>query len=262
MRRTPGRLFLPLDVEFMDDDKVVDAGEKAGWMYVAMCLRSKRLMSDGFLTVGQVSRLHVTAQAPRLAALLRVGLIEEVDGGYLVCAFSKRNPLAAAINEKAERKAAGAALGNHNRWHVARGITDSLCDHCTDTGASRTTDTGAIGTESVSESTETEAETETVASDSQQRPTPKHKIPEDWQPSSEDLTWASSEAPLVNAERETENFRDYWLDKGERRPGWSRTWKRWMRRAQENAESRPPQLRAVGQRFDWQALGRQGVWDQ
>lgn len=75
-------------------------------------------------------------------------------------------------------------------------------------------------------------------------PSAKHTIPEDWHPTAEDQVWAAAECPSVNVSRETASFVDYFLDKGEKRPGWTRSWKRWMREAQERAEKRAP-LRAV-----------------
>lgn len=84
-------------------------------------------------------------------------------------------------------------------------------------------------------------------------PPAKHTIPDDWRPAADDLVWASTECPLVNADRETASFIDYFLDKHEKRPGWTRSWKRWMREAQERAEKRAP-LRAVPD-------DRLGSWD-
>jgi hypothetical protein len=81
---------------------------------------------------------------------------------------------------------------------------------------------------------------------------PKHPIPENWRPTAEDEAWAKAECPLVNVGRETASFVDFFLDKGEKRPGWTRSWKRWMREAQERTEKRRP-LRAVGHdpQYDW-----------
>lgn len=87
----------------------------------------------------------------------------------------------------------------------------------------------------------------------------KHTIPADWQPTAEDRAWATAECPLVNLERETGSFVDFFLDKGEKRPGWSRSWKRWMREAQSKAETRPG-LRSVPT-DDRRAMGYLGAWD-
>ncbi len=50
------------------------------------------------------------------------------------------------------------------------------------------------------------------------------------------VTWARKEAPHVDGKRETERFVDYWLakpGKDGRKLDWDRTWKNWMRTAED-----------------------------
>lgn len=54
MARAASRIYVPLDVNFFDDDKVMQAGEAAGWLYLRMCTRAKLLDSDGVMTERQV----------------------------------------------------------------------------------------------------------------------------------------------------------------------------------------------------------------
>ena len=85
--------------------------------------------------------------------------------------------------------------------------------------------------------------------------TRKRALPADWQPTEDDLAFAALECPLVNVERETANFRDYFHEKRVRRENWSLSWRPWMRKAQGDAEKRAP-LRALpgrGSQYDWQA---------
>lgn len=69
------------------------------------------------------------------------------------------------------------------------------------------------------------------------------RIPEDFASTltAEQVMWARSECPDVDGRMETENFVDYWISK----PGkdgvmldWGRTWKRWMRTAQQRLNQR------------------------
>lgn len=57
-----------------------------------------------------------------------------------------------------------------------------------------------------------------------------YRIPEDWQPDEQCLAYAKqqglSDARIAKA---VEDFRDHWIDKREKRPGWERSWKRWVR---------------------------------
>jgi hypothetical protein len=77
MPRRRGGLWLPLDVNFMEDDRIVAVGERAAWLYLAMCLASKRLGTDGMLTARQVDRLHVPNWRARLVLLVRVELVAD-----------------------------------------------------------------------------------------------------------------------------------------------------------------------------------------
>ena len=82
--------------------------------------------------------------------------------------------------------------------------------------------------------------TETVV----RRPDPRGtRLPEDWQPSRDLLNWARREFACVNLEDQTERFRDYWLSRagaGARHTSWDRTWKNWMRRADDQARQARP----------------------
>lgn len=107
MPRRKGGLYLPLDVNFFDDPRIVRAGEKAAVLYLAMCLAAKRLGSDGRLEPLQVDRLHVPGWKPRLAVLLREELVLDLDdGAYTIAAWLQHNDPAHVV---AERRAADAA---------------------------------------------------------------------------------------------------------------------------------------------------------
>lgn len=82
------------------------------------------------------------------------------------------------------------------------------------------------------------------------------RLPEDWQPDSDDFDWAVREAYVrdINYQLEVEKFRDYWLSQ----PGqkgvkldWHRTWRNWIR----NAVTWKKERDARSQR------DRSGFWD-
>ena len=82
------------------------------------------------------------------------------------------------------------------------------------------------------------------------------RLPPDWQPSFEDLSYCQTERPELDPSRVAQNFRDYWLAKGgadARKLDWAATWRTWVRneRAQSQARASPaqgaPQLSKAGQ---------------
>lgn len=255
MTPRPGYLYLPVDVEFMEDDKIAEAGEAAGWLYLALCLRSKQLASDGYLTARQVERLPVTDTRPRLEALLAVGLVEAVeDNRVRVVAWERHNPTAAAITEKSKKKAAGAALGNHRRWHEAKNVSDPSCDHCAISTPIATESVGRVAMRSGSESTKTETEvkteTEAVATESHKRPRNKgiQTGPPDVFPITESMTaWGREHAPLVaDPAAETRQFLDHARANGKTFIDWTAAWRTWMSNAQKYATQRGGNVRPIG----------------
>lgn len=99
MSRRPRNIYVPLDVEFFDNDRVIQAGEQAGWLYLAMCCRAKRLLSDGVLTTVHIERLHVKGWRGRLKRLVDAGLVVETDDGrWLILGWLEKNLSAAQVD--------------------------------------------------------------------------------------------------------------------------------------------------------------------
>ncbi len=113
MARAP-RLYVPLDVGFFDDVRIMRAGEKAGWLYLNMLTQTRSSDTDGVLFAEQVAKLAVPGWKQRMAALIREGLVEDRgEHGYAVANWSKWNQTAAEREEakraEAARKAAARA---------------------------------------------------------------------------------------------------------------------------------------------------------
>lgn len=109
MGRRAGGLYLPLDVNFNDDPKVMNAGERASWLYLHMALKSKQLLSDGVLSAGQIARLGVSAWRGRLEKLIEVGLVIPWDpdmDSYAIVAWFKHNDSAVEVDMARNKDAA------------------------------------------------------------------------------------------------------------------------------------------------------------
>lgn len=104
MPRT-AKLYLPLDVDFFEGQRVEQAGEKAAYLYLAMCCKAKGSMTDGLLTERQVASLLIPGTPARLKALVTAGMIVRSDDGrWLILGFTDRNLTAAQIAEKREKE--------------------------------------------------------------------------------------------------------------------------------------------------------------
>lgn len=103
-----GEIYLPLSVDFCSNPRLLRAGERAGWLYIAAALLSKRVMSDGFIEEVQLPTLGLKGVRARADALVREGLWERVNGGYQIVGYLDRNPSRDQILEdrkaEAERK--------------------------------------------------------------------------------------------------------------------------------------------------------------
>lgn len=119
MARKAKRIYVPLDASFFDDDKVIEAGEAAAVLYLAMLCRIKTLDTDGSLSKAQMQRIGVQGAARRLARLVAVGLVEQHGDQLHVPAWAKWNETRSERGERleAERKrkadAAAARRGEH-----------------------------------------------------------------------------------------------------------------------------------------------------
>ncbi len=119
-------------VRYFDDPKVRAAGKDGAWLYAAALLYAKDQLTDGFIPKDQVPVLAAQAWAqPRGAkALVREGLWLEVDGGYQVARWGEWHQPAEAVEKERLAKASGAAVTNHQRWHVARKVVEPTCRLC------------------------------------------------------------------------------------------------------------------------------------
>ena len=139
-------LYVPLDAEYANDEKIIAAGPYAELVYVRALALAKRLLSDGrisqhhraTLTLGLTPKQATEAVNRLVTDLTGRGALWAVDGtGWLIVAWAKRNKSADQVHEAREQKAAAGALGNHRKWHTAS-RPSAKCEHCEREGWTRT----------------------------------------------------------------------------------------------------------------------------
>lgn len=125
-------LFVPLDVDYQSDPKIMRAGALAEILFIRSMALAKRLMEDG-----RIDEVHLPAlclgipgrSATHVAALIREGLWTEVADGWVITSWAKRNKSRAEIAHTAEMKRQASVKANHERWHVD-GRASATCPLC------------------------------------------------------------------------------------------------------------------------------------
>lgn len=109
-------MYVPLDVNFPDDDKIVEAGiDGAGLFVFALCL-AKRTEQDGKVSRVLLRRMGGTDEL--FDRLVTIGLFDERDGGLWVTRWLKHNMSKADLDAK---RAAEAERKRKSRGNVPSG---------------------------------------------------------------------------------------------------------------------------------------------
>jgi len=88
------------------------------------------------------------------------------------------------------------------------------------------------------------------------RPPPRKRCPEEFEITEALRTWATTKAPDVDLDRETEKFRDWEFKTS--RTDWPACWRTWMSRAQETAKPKVNGHRSSAAEAAWEALVASG----
>jgi hypothetical protein len=127
--RTPGA-FVPLDINYPRDPAIRRAGEAAELLYVRAMAFVKGAGTDGVVYEWDLPAVAVGLKGAekRVEALVKHGLWEPVDDGWLIRSWAKWNMSQDEIRKDRAAKKAGAILTNHKRNHEDR--VDPSCPHC------------------------------------------------------------------------------------------------------------------------------------
>jgi hypothetical protein len=131
-------LFVPLDVDYQSDPKIIAAGFYGEGLYNRALALSKRLRSDGYIDRLQLPTITLGMPVDNpmdvVARLVEVGLWEDVGSGWVIRAWLNHNAAADDIDDRTSKKKASSQLANHTRWHVGKGIVNPDCPLCCPTG--------------------------------------------------------------------------------------------------------------------------------
>lgn len=224
MARKDDRLYARFTLEYPDHPKIAPLSDAAFRAHVEMVLYSRRLRTDGRIAKRIAKRWPEVAIAELLANDDdHPSLVELDNGDYLLHDFLEQQETNADIERKRQVNAA-----NGRRGGLARAKRMS------------SESPGESPSDSVSEiqaDTDTDTDTPTYVGVPRKRGT---RIPDAFVVTREMRAWAAEKTPLVNVDRSSEKFVNYWRAKTRdaTKLDWVRTWHNWLISDQEKAEQR------------------------
>jgi hypothetical protein len=128
-----GRFFVPLDVNYQLDDKIMSAGYVAECLYVRALAYCKRAGMEGHIKNSQLRALALglpSQPAKHANTLVEVGLWDRTSEGYYIAGWLNHNLSNGELAEQKAKIRAKSIAGNHKRHHVAKGVVDDDCELC------------------------------------------------------------------------------------------------------------------------------------
>jgi len=255
--------WFKVDDSFHSHPKVLAASPAALGLWVVAGSWCGANLTEGHIPAHVLPRLMPKAE--RLAReLVRVGLWKQTETGFVFHDWTDFNPTREEAVAAKERQSSGGAIGNHRRWHEAKGKVDPKCRYCQknprspDRVPDRSPDGGTDSvpnrpsrpdpTRPISDTPPPSAAPPRGGRDTDEpKRAPKRqregtRLPNPFPVTDEMAAWAREKAPLCGPE-DHEAFCDYWRSvpgaKG-RKLDWVATWRNWMRKEQAaRARTRP-----------------------
>jgi hypothetical protein len=124
------RTYIRLHDGMPDHPKVVGLSHAAFRLYVESLCWSSRHLTDGVVSAAALRRMGGWSPAA-VKELAAAELYEMGDSaGWLIHDYTEHQRTADEVADYRKSKRAAGTTGNHERWHVARGIVDPSCDMC------------------------------------------------------------------------------------------------------------------------------------
>lgn len=179
-RKIPGE-FVPLDTGYFLDPRIRRAGSAAELVFLRALAFAKRAGSDGFVSPYDAEMFGVGLRSVHksIAALVREGLFEAVEDGWVIRSWEKWNLTSSQAKEVKSARRAAAIKTNHERWHVGSDKFDPTCEHCsTDRLSDRWTDRSCVAEEEREIEGEKSREEESIGSprSAVAAATPRHDV--------------------------------------------------------------------------------------
>lgn len=123
--------WFKVDDQLHDHRKARAAGKAAMGVWVLAGSWCSERENDGFVPASVLSRWGTKADAKRLVeAGLWVGGVLDGEPGWWFHDWTIFQPDAATLRAQRVKESVSGQLGNHKRWHIARGVAVPDCEFC------------------------------------------------------------------------------------------------------------------------------------
>lgn len=213
--------WFKVDDRFWSHPKTATLSDGATALWIRAGSWSAGHLTDGF--VPDSALRFFRARRRSAAELVSAGLWSAADGGFVFHDWDVYQPSKEQVSAKRE-----ASKNRVNAWRERNrnGVTDASQvengNASPDPTRTRPDPTLSSGGGSATRGT---------------------RIPEQFMVTAEMRAWAAEKAPLVNLERSTERFVNYWRGLSgvkATKKDWPATWRNWLLKDQEDHESRGP----------------------
>lgn len=164
------RTYIRLHDGMPDHPKVVGLSDAAFRLYVESLCWSGRHLTDGMVSAAALRRMGGWSPES-IKELAEAGLLEVGQGAsWVIHDYTEHQRTADEVAGYRKAKRTAGVTGNHERWHLARGLRDPECELCAIDDASRdgshmrshtASDNGRVSDREQNRKTSPETETET-----------------------------------------------------------------------------------------------------
>lgn len=227
--------WFKLDDGFHSHPKIIAVGNEAAGLYARCGSYCAQHLTDGFIPEA-VGFLYGGLET--IDALCNESLWTRVSGGWLMHDYLVYNPSRKQVQAERQRGAE-----RQKQWRErqskdqqSNGVTNGVTNAVTPPLV--TPFVTAARPDPLTTTTKEPPPLRGAPPRAAARGPQASRIPADFQPTTEMLDWALRETPNVPIQPTTEDFCDYWASKAGKealKVDWNRTWKRWMRKASQDA---------------------------
>ena len=122
--------WFKLESNFAEDPKLLAAGDEATLVFVLGLAYCSRNLTDGAVPKAALRRLIDGDAVAAAARLVEVGLWEDDGDQFIITNYLVHQTSSEVGKEKSAKRSSAGHSGNHQKWHVARGIVAPNCDLC------------------------------------------------------------------------------------------------------------------------------------